>query len=93
MLDEGYEQEFYEPPDYEVWETNRVYEDMDIERREAEAEALAEVEDAERQALYAIVMGAVEYRTYDPEPPLWGDVVADVVEALRAARVSVPAAE
>lgn len=33
------EQERYEEPDYNVWETDRVYEDMALERAEAEADA------------------------------------------------------
>jgi len=36
---EDFEQELYEEPDYNVWETNRVYEDLALERAEAIAEA------------------------------------------------------
>lgn len=52
FLESAYE-ERYEQPDYEVWETNRVYEDMALEREQQEA-------DAEAAALEAEVRGVVE---------------------------------
>lgn len=79
--------EMYEEPDYNVWETNRVYEDMAIERAEAEAEAEAEVEAAKRAELTRIVKAAVEHREWDDFAPIWSDVVEEVVDALRKANV------
>ena len=71
------------------WEEDRVFEDMAIERRDAEAEAMAEAEEAR---LRGIVADAVEHREYDEDAPIWGDVVAEIVAALVTAGVEVPEA-
>lgn len=90
---EGAYEERYEEPDYNVWETNRVYEDIALEREEAEAEALAEEAAADAAALYGIVLGAVEHREYDEVTPIWGDVVKEVVDALVAVGIKAPTVE
>lgn len=74
-MDEDYgAQEFYEPPDYEVWETNRVYEDMAIERAEYEAEMKAEVIEAEVREVVERVAAAL------PTMPL--DIIERIAERI-----------
>lgn len=86
MYDEM-EQEYYEEPDYNVWETNRVYEDMAIERREAEAAALDEVHG---EALRAIVTAAIEDLSLEAWEPAPSDLPDIIVAALLNAGVTSP---
>jgi hypothetical protein len=74
LVDEEFEQEMYEEPDYNVWETNRVYEDMALEREEAEAEALAEALEAEVRAVVEGVASAL------PGMPL--DIIERIAERI-----------
>lgn len=83
-----FEDDMYEAPewlersdDYNVFEERQ----LDLDRDAGEYDLTTGEPD---ETLTSIVAGAVADREYDVHPPVWSDVVADIVRALEEAGVS-----